>query len=422
MAGSSVPGLGGAQAKDREVSFDTCSSQRPVALLLSQQVRAECLEMPSPLQVCWNPTHSDPTSGKRPGQPPVGAAAVGPTLNSLFYVHDRQSGRRFLVDTGAEVSVLPATAIDKQSGPQGKQLTAANGSTIRTYGTRTIKFLLGDYRFEWPFLIAAVERPLLGADFLRHSGLLVDVRGKQLVHSRTFSTVPLRHANAPSTSLESISSSGNSYARLLGEFPELTSPTFSQTTAKHGVLHYIPTQGPPVRARARRLPPDKLAIAKGEFKKMEDMGIVRRSSSNWSSPLHVVDTGRPCGDYRRVNDATTPDRYPVPHIQDFSANLAGKTIFSKVDLVRGYHQVPVAPEDVHKTAIITPFGLYEFLRMPFGLKNAAQTFQRLMDSVCAGLECVFVYLDDILEAPALRQKLVFAVCQICYVCFTAKIS
>ena len=135
---------------------------------------------------------------------------------------------------------------------------------------------------------------------------------------------------------------------------------------------------------------------------MESLGIIRHSSSPWSSPLHMVPKNsggwQPCGDYRRLNDATTPDWYPIPHIQDCSANLADAHIFSKIDLVRGYHQVPVHPADVCKTAVITPFGLFEFVRMPFGLKNAAQAFQCLMDTVCSSFDFIFVYLDNILVA------------------------
>ena len=95
---------------------------------------------------------------------------------------------------------------------------------------------------------------------------------------------------------------------------------------------------------------------------------------------------------------TTPDRYPVPNIHDFTTNLSGCKVFSKIDLVKGYYQVPVNHADIEKTAVITPFGLFEFLQMPFGLMNSGCTFQRLMDEVLGDLPHTFVYVDDLLVA------------------------
>ena len=334
------------------------------------------------------------------------AQVTGQNPSRLLYVWDRTAGHKFLVDTGAQVSVFPASPQDRRR-QKTDALVAANGSKIDTFGTRTMTLDLGFRKFRWPFVLANVSRPMLGADFFCSNHLLIDVYTRHIMDATTYESVPLRQVASlvPGPGLNSCSAH-NEFADILKEFPSITRPQFSSVDMKHGVEHYIPTSGPPTHAKARRLSPVKLAVARREFAEMEKLGIIRRSSSAWSSPLHMVEkatpgTWRPCGDYRRLNEATTHDRYPVPRIQDFSAQLEGKKIFSKIDLVRGYNQIPVAAADVPKTAVITPFGLFEFLRMPFGLKNAAQAFQRLMDQVCRGLEgFLFDYIDDILVASS----------------------
>ncbi len=186
---------------------------------------------------------------------------------------------------------------------------------------------------------------------------------------------------------------------LLQKFTSILRTGDVKPTHNHGVEHHIYTGShPPVFAKSRRLDPEKLQIAKAEFKRLESAGIVRRSKSPWASPLRMVPkkdrSWRPCGDYRRLNLVTTPDKYPLPNMQDLSKGLRGCTIFSKIDLVKGYHQIHVATEDIPKTAIITPFGLFEYLFTPFGLSNTAQTFQRMIDHTKDGLEGVFPYMDN----------------------------
>ena len=165
--------------------------------------------------------------------------------------------------------------------------------------------------------------------------------------------------------------------QLMVDYPSMVNSSKKLPKAKHWVKDVIETTCQhPVRAHYRRLDKNKLAVAKAEFLAMEQQGIVRCLKSSWASPLHMVKkkdgTWRPCGNYKQLNLATKPDLYLPPHIEDLSTKLKGMKVFSTVDLRKGYWQIPVAATDVPKTAVITSFELWEFLRMPFGLKNAAR--------------------------------------------------
>lgn len=338
--------------------------------------------------------------GKLSLTPTVADVGVPSTSNRLC-VHDRNTHERFLVDTGADISVWAATNKLKKIDPRAYRLFAANNTPINTYGEKTTKLDFGLRRnFVWTFVVADVKMSILGADFLHHHKLLVDLHKRRLIDSTTKLAV---EAIEVSTAVDSIRimSSDQAYHSILKQYPNVLRPMSLKQPAKHEVVHHIETTGPPLFARPRPLPPEKYKAAKAEFDRMVELGICRPSKSPWASPLHVVkkkDGGlRVCGDYRRLNAVTQPDRYPIPRIQDFTYQLYNKRIFSKLDLKMAYYWIPLAnQETAQKTAIITPFGLYEFTCMTFGLRNASQTFQRFMHQVLRGIDDCFCFIDDIL--------------------------
>lgn len=306
-------------------------------------------------------------------------ADVGVTTTSnRLCVFDRNTNHRFLVDTGADISVLAATPIHKKKcSPTSYKLYAANSSPINTYGEKDLQIDLGlRRRFRWSFVVADVKTSILGADFLRHFKLLVDLHQKKLIDKVTQLSINAVEISSMQQAVYVLSNK-QTYQDILKQYPDLLRPMSLKTPAKHNVVHHIETTGQPVFARARPLPPDKYKAAKDEFERMMEMGICQPSKSPWASPLHVVKKKdgslRVCGDYRRLNSVTLPDKYPIPRIQDFTYQLHNKKIFSKLDMKMAYYKIPLNKEDAQKTAIITPFGLFEFTCMPFGLRNASQT-------------------------------------------------
>ena len=168
------------------------------------------------------------------------------------------------------------------------------------------------------------------------------------------------------------------------------------------VQHDIQTSGPPIRQPLHRLPVALKPTVTEEVSKMLTQGVIRHSSSPWSSPLVLVKkkdkSWRFCVDYRKLNNVTHRDAYPLPRIDATLDSLNHCSLFTTLDLASGYWQVEVTEQDKEKTAFSTPNGHFEFNVMPFGLTNAPATFQRLMECVLAGLsgEQCLVYIDDII--------------------------
>ena len=324
---------------------------------------------------------------------------------------DAKSGRKILIDTGAPFSFWPADPMERE-GPSRKDLfTSVSGAPLRVFKVETREIDLGLGKMQQAFFVADVAQPLVGFDFLEEHGLLVDCRHRSLVASdRSVGVV----GKLCAVEAVSVSITSRAFASLLKEFPSLTEEA-QPTQPKHDVQHKISLlpDAKPFKVPARRAFGAKLDSMNESLTKMRSSGVIRPSSSQWASALHMVrkkdGTWRPCGDFRQLNKITKRDNYPLPFLEDFQPKLLGKKVFSKVDLVKAFHQIPMEEQSIPLTAIITPVGLFEFLKMPFGLKNAAQAFQRFVDEVLRGLQDIHVYMDDILIASDDLQSNVKAV-------------
>ncbi|GFV39073.1 retrovirus-related Pol polyprotein from transposon 297 [Trichonephila clavipes] len=244
---------------------------------------------------------------------------------------NRKSGQKFLIDSGSEICVIPPSPTMNKSPQSNFSLFAANNTKIPAYGMVRKELNLGLRRpFIWTFIIADVSSPIIGADFLKHFNLLIDLKKKK-------PSILTVDANI-------------SFKNILSEYPDLSNPSLISKSASHGTVHHIITTGPPVTARPRRLHPKLYDAVKVEFEFLLAQGIIRPSKSPWSSPLHVGpksdSTVRPVGDYRQLNSVIEFDSYPMPYLNDFAHALHGKRIFSKIDIFKAFHQIPIAECDI----------------------------------------------------------------------------
>nr|GFA88168.1 putative reverse transcriptase domain-containing protein [Tanacetum cinerariifolium] len=174
---------------------------------------------------------------------------------------------------------------------------------------------------------------------------------------------------------------------IVQEFPDVFPEDFPGLPPTRQVEFQIDlVPGAALVARAPyRLAPSEMKELAEQLKELSDKGFIRPSSSPWGAPILFVKkkdgSFRTCIDYRELNKLTMKNHYPLPKIDDLFDQLQGSSVYSKIDLRSGYHQLRVREEDVSKTAFRTRYGHYEFQVMPFGLTNASAVFMDLMNRV-----------------------------------------
>ena len=176
------------------------------------------------------------------------------------------------------------------------------------------------------------------------------------------------------------------------------------------IYHRIETAGPAFKSKVRPLlaSSEKYEQGKKIWEEMESLGVIERVKQNttlqYTSPLHMVKKPsgvgyRVCADFRLLNSITKADNYPLPLLRSFQSQIKGAKVFSKLDLTSAFHHLPIHPDDVHKTCVLSPWGgAFVYKRLAFGLTNGPASWQKYIDGVLSGIDNQFCYLDDILVA------------------------
>lgn len=252
---------------------------------------------------------------------------------------------------------------------------------------------------------------IIGDDTLKELGALVDRRENTLVLRNSF-RIPLKEKVTTESNYilndEHIPEIGTRIERLISKYRQLFGPINGNELASSNIQAEIrTTTEEPIYTKSYPYPVCMREEVEKQIMELLSEGVIRPSKSPYNSPIWVVPKKpKPNGekqyrmviDFKRLNSVTIPDTYPIPDITSTLASLGKAKYFTTIDLTSGFHQIAMKPKDIPKTAFSTANGKFEFLRLPFGLKNAPAIFQRMIDDVLReyiGKIC-YVYIDDII--------------------------
>jgi len=310
-----------------------------------------------------------------------------------------------LLDTGASFSFINKqyTRLHNVRVKRSKitKVEIGNATKVDICGSCSLTFRLNNSQYNWNFLVLdnLSFDIILGADFLNHACLVIDVHNQCFYNANDNSrTFPFK-GNPILYALHEIDEEKQtSLNKLLHDYQNTMSTEIGKTNY---VKCRLKVEGKPVAQKPYFVTPKKRKLIQNHVREMLRLGVIRPSDSPWASPVAMQKEGdgyRFCLDYRMVNKMTQSDPFPIPRIESVMGRLQGAKYISKLDLRKGYWQIAMEPSSIPYTAFVCDEGKFEFVRMPFGLKTAPSIFQRFVNRVLGKARGTFAeaYLDDIL--------------------------
>ena len=344
----------------------------------------------------------------------VGGLLDAPACDELVYVELTLHGCHIhaLVDTGASRTVVRRGEFERMCRKSGRttvlkravELVGVTGHTIKVLGSTEIaEEKLG------PIHVIVVEgidhQMILGRDVLRSDNATIDYKAGMLKwRGQCVPMIPPKlRLTLASLGEKPPVMTVSKVAACVERSEDLFAAKGEALGCHPDLVVRIHTEGPPIKRRPYRLPLTKRQALDEKMDELLRQGVIVPSSSPWASPVVLVEKKdssegpRFCVDFTSLNKVTKKDAYPIPLIRDIFDQLHGATIFSTLDLKSGFHQLPLHPDDQEKSAFCSHRGLFHWTRMPMGLSNASQMFQRAMEIVFKGLigTICMLYIDDI---------------------------